>query len=134
MSTDGMGGLTRTREWLTPLLVPATVCLFVATLLFSRQITAYLDTRNRFYLQFQTSDALAMIAAVCAVAALLFGVGALVDRWPRVRRGYDDVLVLVLAGGVFSVIPNRAESMWTGMLWIVVSAGWGTRSHRPTPG
>jgi len=82
MSSAGVKTLTRARERLKPFLVPATVCLFVATLLFSRQITAYLDTRNRFYLQFQTSDALAMIAAVLAVAAVLFGVGALVDRWP----------------------------------------------------
>jgi hypothetical protein len=113
--------LTRLR----PFLVPATVSLFVVTLLFGKQISVYLATRNRFFLMWETADALAMILVVLVLSLVALGIGVFITRWPRVRRIYDHLFVLLLAGGVLSFLPLKASSGWTAIVWILIVLGVG---------
>ncbi len=107
---------------LKPYLVPATVSLFIVTLLFGKQISVYLVTRNRFFLMWETADALTMIVLVLTLAIVAFGVGVFVARWPRIRRIYDHAYVLLLAGGLLSVIPIKLDTAWMWGVWSVIGS------------
>lgn len=109
---------------------PAIAALFVATLLFGRQIASWGTLRNRYHYLWQRSDGLALIAVVLVLAVILFALGTALRRieWTRRRRWHELALMVGLLAAVCSEVaplahdwgPLQGMALWIaagGLLW-----------------
>lgn len=113
-------------------LEPAVVALVVATLLFGRQIAAWTTTRNRYHYHWQSSDGLALVAAVLLLAVVLYGVGSALRRSERARRYrlYELALVVAVVAALLSQVkalakdqdPRHALALWVVVAGVLAAA------------
>src|SRR5262249_13553097 len=112
----------------TPLLTKAVIALFLALLVFARQIGFFLVEENRYFYLWQWQDGLALLADVLLLAAMLLAgsvaVGAL--KWDRVQRVFDHHFLLALVAAALTLLPNEVLAAYTGtsfkanLVWLVI--------------
>jgi sulfatase-like protein len=116
----------------TRLLTKATIAIFVAVLVFARQIGFFLVEENRYFYLWQWQDALAMFLDV-AILAIVVLAGSVVLRalgWDRLRRVYNHLFLVVLAGAGMTLLPDRTQkylgvnspdSFKLNLIWLAIA-------------
>jgi hypothetical protein len=122
-----------------PLVFEAIIALFVAVLVFGRQIGFFLIEENRYFYLWQWQDNLALMLDVLLLASALFGV-SLVPRatgWSWASRAYNALFLLVLAVAALTLVPRRFVWVFAGgsvpgmLIWLAVAGVIGFEALRP---
>jgi hypothetical protein len=101
------------------------VASFVAVLILSGQVSAFLDDPNdRFFLQWQIIDGIALLAGVVLMATVAVTISMLLStlKWDAGRKLYNHLFLVALASGILPNIPiMRLGSNWLFLAWLIVA-------------